>query len=188
MDEYNFFLRGGVVSGTPERAVQCTRQPALIHCKKCLVIFSRLLSRQFNVGFSQLGTRLRSEENRLKKMVRARKKRRAKRAQRSLIFCSVFFFSRFTPFFFVFLPSAEPRSLVPGYLFFDLLLELIKERTQYLELCRVTIAMILVQFFTLSPEVILIQSYTKNVFNMQPIQLIMKTVYFVGIGQGRSDG
>lgn len=186
MDEYNFFLRGGVVSGTPERAVQCTRQPALIHCKKCLVIFSRLLSpRQFNVGFSQLGTRLRSEENRLKKMVRARKKRRAKRAQRSLIFCSVFFFF---PFHSVFLSFSPLWSLVPGYLFFDLLLELIKERTQYLELCRVTIAMILVQFFTLSPEVILIQSYTKNVFNMQPIQLIMKTVYFVGIGQRRSDG
>ena len=187
MDEYNFFLRGGVVSGTPERAVQCTRQPALIHCKKFLVIFSRLLSRQFNVGFSQLGTRLRSEENRLKKMVRARKKRRAKRAQRSLIFCSVFFFF-FFPFHSVFLSFSPLRSLVPGYLFFDLLLESIKERTQYLELCRVTIAMILVQFFTLSPEVILIQSYTKNVFNMQPIQLIMKTVYFVGIGQGRSDG
>lgn len=185
MDEYNFFLRGGVVSGTPERAVQCTRQPALIHCKKCLVIFSRLLSRQFNVGFSQLGTRLRSEENRLKKMVRARKNRRAKRAQRSLIFCSVFFFPVSLRFFLSFSPL---RSLVPGYLFLDLLLELIKERTQYLELCRVTIAMILVQFFTLSPEVILIQSYTKNVFNMQPIQLIMKTVYFVGIGQGRSDG
>lgn len=181
MDEYNFFLRGGVVSGTPERAVQCTRQPALIHCKKCLVIFSRLLSRQFNVGFPQLGTRLRSEENRLKKMVRA-----ASLAVSDFLFCFFFFsFEGFTPFFLSFSPL---RSLVPGYLFFDLLLELIKERTQYLELCRVTIAMILVQFFTLSPVVILIQSYTKNVFNMQPIQLIMKTVYFVGIGQGRSDG